>query len=60
MWSSWSRLVLVKGSVSLSGYNKTVTRRAIYYNSLRNGEVLKQELSNKSGVRVLASRIHRS
>lgn len=35
-------------------------QRTVYCNSLRNGEVFKQESLSKSGVRVLARRIHRS
>lgn len=35
-------------------------QRTVYCDSLRNGEVFKQESLSKSGVRVLARRIHRS
>lgn len=35
-------------------------QRRVYCNSLRNGEVFKQESLNKSRVRILARRIHRS
>lgn len=35
-----------------------MTQRRVYYNSLRNGDVFRQE--SNSGIRVLTSRIHKS